>query len=123
MLRALADPKLQASVPDLEFAHTVLLLDCDPIDDAPILDLRIRKGVGATTPSSSSPARPADGARPGAAATLRFAPGAGEAFLVALDAALSGDEGNLGGAASAAGSNATAIRDFADALRAAGEES
>ena len=43
--RALADPKLQASVPDLEFAHTVLLIDCDPIDEAPIWDLRIRKGV------------------------------------------------------------------------------
>ena len=45
VLRALADPKLQASVPDLEFAHTVLLVDCDPIDEAPIWDLRIRKGV------------------------------------------------------------------------------
>ena len=45
VLRSLADPALQATVPDLEFAHTVLLLDCDPIDDAPILDLRIRKGV------------------------------------------------------------------------------
>src|SRR3954447_12451068 len=43
--RTLAEPGLQASVPDLEFAHTVLLLDCDPIDDAPILDLRLRKGV------------------------------------------------------------------------------
>ena len=45
VLRALADPKLQASVPDLEFAHTVLLVDCDPIDEAPVWDLRIRKGV------------------------------------------------------------------------------
>ena len=43
--RALADPALQATVPDLEFAHTVVLLEADPIDDAPILDLRIRKGV------------------------------------------------------------------------------
>ena len=43
--RALADPALQATVPDLEFAHAVLVLDCDPIDDAPILDLRLRKGV------------------------------------------------------------------------------
>ena len=45
VLRSLADPKLQASVPDLEFAHTVLLVDCDPIDEAPVWDLRIRKGV------------------------------------------------------------------------------
>ncbi len=43
--RALAEPKLQAKVPDLEFAHAVLVLDCDPIADAPILDLRLRKGV------------------------------------------------------------------------------
>jgi NADH-quinone oxidoreductase subunit G len=43
--RALAEPKLQASVPDLEFAHSVLVLECDPIADAPILDLRLRKGV------------------------------------------------------------------------------
>ncbi len=43
--RALGDPALQAKVTDLEFAHTVLLLDCEPIADAAILDLRIRKGV------------------------------------------------------------------------------
>jgi len=43
--RALAEPALQAKVPDLEFAHAVLVLDCDPIADAPILDLRLRKGV------------------------------------------------------------------------------
>ena len=45
MARALADPALQASIPDLEFAHAVLVLDCDPIDEAPVLDLRIRKGI------------------------------------------------------------------------------
>src|SRR3954465_6638781 len=122
VLRALADPKLQATVPDLEFAHTVLLIDCDPIDEAPVWDLRIRKGIrrhGSKLVVASARPTALD---PSAAATLRFAPGAGEAFLVALDAALSGDEGNLGGAASAAGSNGTAIREFADALRAAGEE-
>jgi NADH-quinone oxidoreductase subunit G len=43
--RALAEPALQAKVADLEFAHAVLVLDCDPIADAPILDLRLRKGV------------------------------------------------------------------------------
>jgi NADH-quinone oxidoreductase subunit G len=43
--RALAAPELQAKVPDLEFAHAVLVLECDPIADAPILDLRLRKGV------------------------------------------------------------------------------
>jgi NADH-quinone oxidoreductase subunit G len=43
--RALGDPGLQAKVSDLEFAHAVLVLDVDPINDAPILDLRLRKGV------------------------------------------------------------------------------
>jgi NADH-quinone oxidoreductase subunit G len=43
--RALAEPALQAHVPDLEFAHAVLVLDCEPIADAAILDLRLRKGV------------------------------------------------------------------------------
>jgi NADH-quinone oxidoreductase subunit G len=43
--RALGDPRLQARVSDLEFAHAVLLLDTEPIVDAPILDLRLRKGV------------------------------------------------------------------------------
>jgi NADH-quinone oxidoreductase subunit G len=43
--RELADPRLQARVSDLEFVHGVLVLDCDPLIDAPILDLRLRKGV------------------------------------------------------------------------------
>jgi NADH-quinone oxidoreductase subunit G len=43
--RALDDPSLQATVSDLEFAHAVLVLECDPIEDAAILDLRLRKGV------------------------------------------------------------------------------
>ncbi|HWK28647.1 MAG TPA: NADH-quinone oxidoreductase subunit NuoG [Solirubrobacter sp.] len=122
VLRALADPKLQASVPDLEFAHTVLLVDCDPIDEAPVWDLRIRKGARRHgTKVLVASARPT-ALDPVATSTLRFAPGGGEAFLVALDAALAGDAGNLGGAASAAGTNATAIRELVDTLRAAGEE-
>jgi NADH-quinone oxidoreductase subunit G len=43
--RALSDPALQARVSDLEFAHAVLVLDADPMQDMPILDLRLRKGV------------------------------------------------------------------------------
>ncbi len=43
--RALGDPALQAKVSDLEFAHAVLVLDADPIEDMPILDLRLRKGM------------------------------------------------------------------------------
>ncbi|HZL47978.1 MAG TPA: NADH-quinone oxidoreductase subunit NuoG [Solirubrobacteraceae bacterium] len=43
--RALGDPALQAKVSDLEFAHAVLVLEADPIEDMPILDLRLRKGI------------------------------------------------------------------------------
>jgi NADH-quinone oxidoreductase subunit G len=43
--RALGEPRLQAQVTDLEFAHAVLVLECDPIEDAPIIDLRLRKGA------------------------------------------------------------------------------
>src|SRR5258708_2188792 len=43
--RALGAPALQASTSDLEFAHAVLVLDAEPVNDAPILDLRLRKGM------------------------------------------------------------------------------
>jgi NADH-quinone oxidoreductase subunit G len=43
--QALAEPSLQAKVSDLEFAHAVLVLEVDLIQDAAILDLRLRKGV------------------------------------------------------------------------------
>jgi NADH-quinone oxidoreductase subunit G len=43
--RALSEPALQAKVSDLEFAHAVLVLETNPIEDAAILDLRLRKGV------------------------------------------------------------------------------
>ena len=44
-MRALNDPRLQATTSDLEFADAVLVLDANPIADAPILDLRLRKGA------------------------------------------------------------------------------
>ena len=101
--------------------HAVLVLDTEPVDDAPILDLRIRKGVRrggvklfvATSRPSSLDER--------AARSLRFAPGAGEALLAALDAALAGspaaDVERLAGAAGAAANEVSAL---AKALRSAG---
>ncbi|MEA2291834.1 MAG: NADH-quinone oxidoreductase subunit [Solirubrobacteraceae bacterium] len=122
LMRALAAPALQATVPDLEFAHAVLLLGVDPIDDAPVWDLRIRKGVRRRgVKVAVAGARPT-ALDPSATAILRHAPDAGEALLVALDAALSGDEGNLGGAASAAGSNAQSVRDLVELLQGAGQD-
>jgi NADH-quinone oxidoreductase subunit G len=118
---ALHHPDLQATVPDLEFAHAVLVLDCEPVDDAPILDLRIRKGtrrhrvkvaVATSRPSALDPS---------AAAVARFAPGAGEAFVAALDAALGG-EGDVDALSGAAGAAAEDVRALARLLADAGED-
>ena len=76
-------PALQASVPDIEFAHTVLVVGCEPLDDAPILDLRIRKGVRrrgvqlaiATARPSALDSR--------AKVVVRYAPGEDHTFLTA----------------------------------------
>ncbi len=90
LARALAAPALQATVPDLEFAHTVLVLGCEPLDDAPILDLRIRKGVrrrGVQLAIASSRPSALD---VNAQLFARYAPGDGPAFLAELDAALAG---------------------------------
>src|SRR5581483_10156827 len=37
LLRSLAAPALQATVPDVEFAHTVLVVGCEPLDEMPVL--------------------------------------------------------------------------------------
>jgi NADH-quinone oxidoreductase subunit G len=88
LARSLAAPELQASVPDLEFAHTVLLLGCDPRDDAPILDLRIRKGVRRNgVKLAIATARPT-ALDLNASLVVRYAPGDDEAFVLALDRAL-----------------------------------
>jgi NADH-quinone oxidoreductase subunit G len=120
--RALADPALQATVPDLEFAHAVLVLDCDLVDDAPILDLRIRKGVRRhRVRLAVASARPG-ALDPNAEAVLRYAPGGAEAVLVGVGAAIAGDAGDLSGAATAAGSNATAVRELGEFLTGAGDD-
>jgi NADH-quinone oxidoreductase subunit G len=113
--RALAAPALQATVPDLEFAHTVLVLGTEPVDDAPILDLRIRKGVrrrgvqlAVATPRPSS-------LDPNAKLWLRYAPGAEHAFLAALEAAL-GAAGDVDALCAAADADPKAVRALADLL-------
>jgi NADH-quinone oxidoreductase subunit G len=90
LARALAAPALQASVPDLEFAHTVLLLGAEPVDDAPILDLRIRKGVRRNgVKLAIASARPSS-LDPNATLSLRFPVGGETAFLAELEGALAG---------------------------------
>ena len=98
LTRALASPSLQASVEDLEFAHTVLVLGTEPLDDSPILDLRIRKGVrrnGVKLIVASARPSVLD---PKAQLSVRYMPGGEVEFLTKLDAALSGrgDDGQVG---------------------------
>jgi NADH-quinone oxidoreductase subunit G len=126
--RALAAPALQATVADLEFAHAVLVLDCEPVDDAPILDLRLRKGVrrrGVKLAIASSRPSTLDA---NARLRARFAPGAGEALLGALDAALAAAGGDsarrddVGRLAEAGGSDADSVTALAELLSTAGED-
>ncbi len=122
LARALAAPRLQATVADLEFADTILILDCDPVDEATIWDLRIRKGVRRNhVKLAIASARPT-ALDPNAAVTLRHAPGQLEGLLVSLDAALTGDEGNLSGASTAAGTKAAEVRALASLLSGGGGE-
>jgi NADH-quinone oxidoreductase subunit G len=110
--RALASPALQSTVEDLEFAHTVLLLGAEPLDDAPILDLRIRKGVrrrGVRLAIASARPSALDS---NAQLAHRIAPGGEDAFAVALAGALSGD---------GAGGDA-ALAELARTLREDGED-
>jgi NADH-quinone oxidoreductase subunit G len=94
LARALAAPALQATVPDIEFAHTVLVLGCEPLDDAPILDLRIRKGVRRRgVRLAVATARPS-ALDPNAGLILRYPPGGEAAFLAGLDRALEGGAAN-----------------------------
>ncbi len=75
-------------MPDLEFAHTVLLVGCEPLDDAPILDLRIRKGVRRNgVKLAIASARPSALDR-NAAQIVRCAPGDEFALLGGARAAL-----------------------------------
>src|SRR4051794_34302179 len=122
LTRALAAPGLQAQVSDLEFADTILVLDTDPLDDATIWDLRIRKGVRRNKVKLAiASARPTS-LDPNAHAIVRHAPGSLGALLVGLDGALSGDEGNLSGGATAAGTKAASVRELAGLLRDGGND-
>jgi NADH-quinone oxidoreductase subunit G len=114
--RALGAPELQARTSDLEFAHAVLVLDTEPVNDAPIFDLRLRKGVRRHGLKLVVAGPHASSLDAGAAMSLRYEPGAGAAFAAALAAALS-DSGDLESLARDAGVDAQALRDMAALLR------
>jgi NADH-quinone oxidoreductase subunit G len=117
--RALSAPALAATVSDLEFAHAVLVLDCEPLDDAPILELRIRKGVRRHNVKLAVATERASALDP-IASGLRFAPGRGAELTAALAAALAG--GDCAPGAAAAGTDAGEVAALAELLREAGAE-
>jgi NADH-quinone oxidoreductase subunit G len=94
LVRALAEPSLQATVVDLEFAHTILMVGCEPLDDAPIFDLRIRKGVRRHGVKLAIATDRPSALDPGASLSIRFAPGEEAEFLETLDRALEGGAAN-----------------------------
>jgi NADH-quinone oxidoreductase subunit G len=88
LARALARVDLSARVSDIDHADAILVLDTELVDEAPILDLRVRKAVrrnlARLVVASSRPSTLDSAAR----AAIRFAPGAAEAALAALASAL-----------------------------------
>jgi NADH-quinone oxidoreductase subunit G len=115
------DPELAASVPDIEFADTVLVLGTEPVDDAPIIDLRIRKGVRRNhVKLAVATARPSS-LDQNATLSLRIAPGEELAFLQALAAALYGGEA-APPERGVSHPDADSIRALGDLLRTGGED-
>jgi NADH-quinone oxidoreductase subunit G len=117
--RALGEPALQARVSDLEFAHAVLVLAADPVNDAPILDLRLRKGVRRHGLQLAQ-AMPAETSLEASAKlSLRFAPGQAAAFAAGLAAALvdQPDAAELERLAGLAGSDAAQLGELAALLK------
>jgi NADH-quinone oxidoreductase subunit G len=116
--RVLARPDLSARVSDVDWAGAVLVVDTELVEEAPILDLRVRKAArrnGAKVVVAGSHPGSLD---PNADAAVRFAPGAAEAGLAALAAALGG--GDLDDLARRAGTDADGVRAAVEVLRGAG---
>jgi NADH-quinone oxidoreductase subunit G len=118
--RALARPELSARVSDIDHAGAILVVEAEPIDEAPVLDLRVRKArrrngarVVTLTSRPSALEDPADGGDP----IVRFAPGAAEAALAALAAALGSAGDGLEALAAKAGANVADIEAAAAVLR------
>ncbi len=119
--RALSRPDFAARVSDIDYAESILVLDTSLVDEAPILDLRVRKAIrrnGAKLVVATSRPGTLD---PNATALLRFAPGATEAALGGLAAALAGGpDADLDGLARRAGTSADSLRDAAGVLSGSG---
>ncbi|MFN2611792.1 MAG: NADH-quinone oxidoreductase subunit NuoG [Solirubrobacterales bacterium] len=122
LLLRLSSPRLAAKTADVGHADAILLVGCDPLNESPILDLRIRKGLrrgGAKLAVATERPTTLDG---GAQETIRYAPGQAGAFLGALAVAL-GPDGFLaeGPYAEQAGAVAAMLKGAGDAVIVWGE--
>ena len=106
-----AQPELAAKVADLDTAETVLVLDCDPLHEMPIIDLRIRKAVrrhGTRLTVASARPTALDG---GADEIVRFAPGEAGSFVETFPADSLGGSGVVVCGEAASGAAAKLARD------------
>jgi len=104
----LARPEIAVATSDLDRADAVLVVDADPLNSMPIIDLRIRKAMrrnGARLAVATARPTALDG---GAAEAVRYAPGDAAIFLDELAAALG--EGTSAGS-SAYGGEAGRVAD------------
>ena len=119
--RVLARPDLSARVSDIDHADVVLVVETELVDEAPILDLRVRKAARRNrTKVVTLTSRPAT-LDPNAAASVRFAPGAAEAALAALASELGSARIDVPRLGARAGAEPGAIAAAAEVLRDAGD--
>ncbi len=93
LLLDLSRPELSARLAALDSAESILVVGADPLQQMPILDLRIRKAMRrsrARVAVATDRPTSLDG---GASETARYAPGEAAAFLRALHADLASDAG------------------------------
>jgi NADH-quinone oxidoreductase subunit G len=116
--RLLTRPELAASVADIDRAAVVLVIGSDPMNEAPIIDLRVRKAVrrfGARLVVAASHPTALDG---GAAERLLYRPGGDEALLRALAKAMLESGPTAGGSEDATAENgATPLQGQAEVVR------
>jgi len=120
--RVLSRPDLSARVSDIDHAAAVLVVETELVEEAPILDLRVRKAARRNdTKVVTLTSRPSS-LDPNAAASVRFAPGAVEAALGALASELGSPRASSGTRLhSSAGAEPGSVGVAAELLRAAAD--
>jgi NADH-quinone oxidoreductase subunit G len=114
--RILARPDLSTAVWEIDHAGAVVVIGTELVEESPIFDLRVRKAARRSgTKVVIANSRPGS-LDPNAAAAIRYAPGAGEAALAALAAAVSGAGAGLSDLAARAGADASDFSAAAEAL-------